>query len=298
MKRTQRLAAGILWAALLAVATPAGAGDRSIEHRGLTLNGRLELPEGKSAAEGVVVITHGTLAHNGMELVVTLQGLLAERGLASLAITLGLGLDDRRGFYDCATPHRHSHTDALDEIGAWLDWLEREGIGRVALLGHSRGGNQVAWFAAERDRPAIRAVVLLAPMTWRPEEAAHRYQASHGRDLAGVLATAKAAGPGDLPEPVGFLHCREARVSAASFLSYYAAEPRRDSPSLLPRIAKPTLVIAGSADTTVAGLPERVAAYLDDDTKLAVVEDADHFFRDLFAEDAADAIEQFLAGRL
>jgi pimeloyl-ACP methyl ester carboxylesterase len=109
---------------------------------------------------------------------------------------------------------------------------------------------------------------------------------------------AKSAGPGDLPGTVGFLHCREARVSAPAFLSYYAPEPRRDTPGLLPDIAKPTLVIAGSADTTVTGLPERLAGYLDGNTKLAVVEDADHFFRDLFTEDVADAIEQFLARHL
>jgi pimeloyl-ACP methyl ester carboxylesterase len=276
----------------------AGSSDVSIEHEGLTLNGRLELAEGKSIGDGVVLITHGTLAHNRMEIVARLQDLLAERGLNSLAMTLGLGIDDRKGMHDCAATQRHRHSDALDEIGAWLAWLNRESAERVALLGHSRGGNQVAWFAAERDQPSIRAVVLLAPMTWSETAAAGRYRTSHGKDLVAVLETARRAGPDDLLRNVGFLGCREATVSAAGFLGYYAPEPRRDTPSLLPRIAKPTLVVAGSADSVVAGLPERVQGHLDDDTQFVVIEDADHFFRDFFAEDLADAIESFLAGRL
>ena len=50
--------------------------------------------------------------------------------------------------YDCATPHTHRHADAVEEIGAWLGWLQSQGVAKVALLGHSRGGNQTARFAA------------------------------------------------------------------------------------------------------------------------------------------------------
>ena len=299
MKRMLTGSIGLIAGVLLATAGAlAGSSEVSIEHNGLTLNGRLELAEGKSAADGVVLITHGTLAHNRMEIVATLQDLLAERGLNSLAVTLGLGIDDRKGMFDCAATQRHRHSDALDEIGAWLAWLKRRGAEGIALLGHSRGGNQTAWFAAERDQPSIRAVVLVAPMTWSEAAAAERYRARHGKDLAAVLETARRAGPDDLLRKVGFLGCPEATVSAADFLGYYAPEPRRDTPSLLPRIAKPTLVVAGSADSVVAGLPERVRGHLDDDTKLVVIEDAGHFFRDFFAEDLADAIKDFLAGRL
>jgi len=133
---------------------------------GLTLNANLDLAEGKTVADGVVLMTHGTLGHNGMEIIKTLQGLLKERGRSTLAITLSLGKDDRHGMYGCDGTHDHRHIDALDEIGAWLEWLKKKGAKDVVLLGHSRGGDQTAWFAVERDDPAIRKIVLIAPMTW------------------------------------------------------------------------------------------------------------------------------------
>ena len=62
--------------------------------------------------------------------------------------------------YDCATPHRHRHTDAMAEIGAWLDWLKAQGAEQVALLGHSRGGNQTARFAAATADPVVTNVIV------------------------------------------------------------------------------------------------------------------------------------------
>ena len=58
------------------------------------------------------------------------------------------------------------------------------------------------------------------------------------------------------------------------------------------------LVIVGSEDKVVAGLAEAVApiAKARPNVKLQVIEDADHFFRDFYAEDAADAIVEFLGG--
>ena len=58
-----------------------------------------------------------------MEPIANLQDVLTERGFNTLAITLSLGISDRKGIYDCAQPHRHLHTDALDEISAWLQWV-------------------------------------------------------------------------------------------------------------------------------------------------------------------------------
>ncbi len=64
----------------------------------------------------VVLLTHGTLAHNRMEIMETLQELFSENGVSALASSLGQGLSARSGTYPCATPHTPEHTDALDEI--------------------------------------------------------------------------------------------------------------------------------------------------------------------------------------
>ncbi len=284
--------------ALLCLA-PAHADDVTLKHGGLTLNANLEKTASWPAGP-VVLIVHGTLAHNGMELIAGLQPLLAAKGLSSLAINLGLGIDNRRGMYDCATPHRHRHADAVTEIGAWIDWLKQQGTRQIVLLGHSRGGNQAAWFAAERDDPALRAVVLAAPATWTAAEAARGYETRYGKPLAPVLEKAKslvAAGKGDtFMEQVDFVYCANASVTAAAFVGYYAPDERLDTPTLLPRVNEPVLVVAAGGDELVKDLPARAAPAADGKkVRLVTIDGADHFFRDLYAEDMVEVVATFLA---
>ncbi len=268
---------------------------------GLTLNANLVEVGDDGLAGGVVLITHGLLAHNAMELIATLQGLLAERNLSSLAINLSLGLNDRHGMYNCAVPHTHQVIDGLDEIGAWIAWLEARGAGGIVLAGHSNGGRQTAWFAAERAHPAVEKVVLIAPAIASPEADARSYKKRYGKDLAPLLAKARAlvaAGQGGtMMARTDFLYCPEATVSAASFVSYYGGDPRKNTPHNLPAIDKPLLVVAGAADRVVTGLRPLVQP-LADGEKLSYVEieDAGHFVLDFYGEDLADAMAAFIAG--
>lgn len=271
-----------------------------LQHGGLALTGRLVLKDGARLADGVVLLTHGTLAHNGMELIANLQKAMAERGVSSLAITLGLGIDKRQGMFDCAAPHRHRHEDAVEEIGAWLGWLKGEGAAKITLMGHSRGGNQTAWFAAERLDPAVKSVVLLAPATWSAKGRDAGYEKSYKKPLKPVLDRAAAlvssGKGGEMMQGVDFLYCPAAAVSAETFVSYYKSEPRMDTPALLPKIKVPVLVIAGSEDKVVEGLPEAVEPIADGEkVSLAVIDGADHFFLDLYAEDVAEMVASFVA---
>ena len=293
------IATGIVAATVAFLAAlPVKAEPVQLSYKDIKLNGELTVPDDGSLGDGVVLITHGTLAHNGMETIVILREALAERGIASLAINLGFGVDNRTGFYDCAAGvNRHRHEDALDEIGAWMGWLKGQGAGRIALMGHSRGGAQTAWFAAERDDPALRAVLLLAPAAMDPYASAASYKRRFGKDLPILLKKAEGLAPDALLEGVSFLQCENATVTAASFISYYADEPRRNTLGLLPKIGKPTLVIAGSEDTVVTGLKGFVEPLTGDNLRLMEVDGADHFFLDLCMEDVADAVDEFLQER-
>ena len=274
----------------------AAAEEVSLEYRGLTLNANLEAADG---ADGMLILVHGTLAHKDMEIIATLQALLAERGLSTLAVTLGLGLNDRRGMYDCASPHRHAMTDALDEIDAWLGWLGGRGMSAVTLAGHSNGGRQVAWFAAERGHRLIEKVVLIAPGLSSADARAAGYRGRYDTELAPLLAAAEAqvaAGAGDamMAGAVDFLFCPDTNVSAATFVSYYGDDPRLDTPYHLPAIAVPVLVVVGSDDQVVRGLPEAMAPFAASGAiDYVEIEDAGHFFLDFFAEDLADAVAAF-----
>jgi pimeloyl-ACP methyl ester carboxylesterase len=283
----------VVW---LLFASPVLAADKPVQitHSGLVLNANLSLAPGKTLKDGAVLITHGTLAHNGMQLIQKMQKELAAQGVTSLAISLGYGLSDRHGMYDCQTPHRHKYTDALDEIGLWLSWLKKQGANQVALMGHSRGGAQTAWFAAERLDPIVQKVILLAPSRWSEAAMQEQYRARFGTDLSGTLDKARAAKPDEMIA-ADFIACPKASVTAASFLSYYATEPRFDTPALLPRIKAPVLVIAASDDQIVKGLSEAVKPLADGKKiSLTVIPDADHYFNNFAAEDAAEAAAKFL----
>jgi alpha-beta hydrolase superfamily lysophospholipase len=278
------------------------AGEVTLAHGDITLNARLELAEGKTLKDGVILMTHGTLAHNGMEIIQTLQDLLNENGLNTLAINLGLGLNDRHGMYPCETLHTHKHTDALDEIGAWIGWLKGQGADNIVLLGHSRGGNQAAWFTTERSEPAVKAAVLVAPQTWDEASAASGYESRYGKPLGPLLEKAQSlvkAGKADTKlEHTDFIYCADTEVTAGSFAAYYTADARFDTPTLLSGIGIPVLVFSGTEDKAVAGLADKLAKLESaDKVEHIAIEGADHYFRDLYAEDVADAIVDFI-GRL
>jgi len=272
--------------------------EMKLQLENLTLNANLEKAEDWPNGP-TVLVTHGTLSHNKSEIMTALQELFLENGVSSLAINLGLGVNDRHGPYDCATPHTHKHEDAVDEIGAWLGWLKEQGSTQVVLLGHSRGGNQTAWFVAGHDDPVIRKVILVAPQTWSPEYAAQSYENNYGKPLAPILEKAEslvAAGKSKTAmEHMGFIYCKDTTASAGAVVSYYAPDPRKDTPYLLPGINKPVLVFAGTEDQVVKGLDEKLAPLAEaDDIELEVMGGADHSFRDLYAEDLVERAIEFM----
>lgn len=287
--------------AALVFAAAVEAKEVTLPHRGLTLNANLELAAGKKLAEGVVLITHGTLAHRDMETVTYLQNLLKEKGYNTLAINLSLELNNRHGMYECRETHRHRYTDAVGEIGAWADWLRKQGAKRVAVMGHSRGGAQTALYAAEHDNPLIKAVVLYAPATHDPVKDAAGYRERYKKPLAPILERAESlvkAGKGaSVLEHTDFLYCPDTSVTAEAFASYYGPDPRLDTPYLIPKIKKPVLVVVAGNDEVVVGLDKKVAPLADGKrVQMKVVDGADHFFRDLYADDAVETIAAFLKG--
>jgi pimeloyl-ACP methyl ester carboxylesterase len=293
-----RLLAFLLALGLLA-ASGASAKDVSLRHRGITLHGALDLAQGKTLADGAVLMVHGTMQHADFSTMRHVRTLLRARGYSTLAINLGFDLDQRRGMFDCERASTHRFGDALDEIGAWLEWLQANGARRVVLFGFSRGGQQAAWFSAERGHPAIGSLVLLAPIN--PMEAAQpaRYEAQFGAKLAPVLERARAlvlAGKGSTRmDKVPFLLCPAAAVTAESFVSYYAPGPELEMPALLRRVKSPTLVVVAGGDQVVRDLDKLIAPIVDGKRlRMAAIPGADHFFRDLYGEDAVDEIVKFL----
>lgn len=282
---------------------PALAEPVSLPHDGLTLQGELRLAPGKVLKDGVILIIHGTLAHGRMDFMQAMQSALAERGLSSLAPTLAMGVDRRQGMYDCAVPHRHSNETIRGEIAGWVDWAAKAGASQIGLLGHSRGGAQVAWYASQASAkmpPALRKIILVAPTTFDPAIAAQEYRARYGADLQAVLTRAEmlvAGGQGAaIMQPVDFMYCPGAAVSARSFVDYHSPGRGNDAPEQLGLIPRPVLMVLAGAEDVVRDLPEKLANTAKPRGYQAIViEGADHFFKDLYTDDVADAVAKFWA---
>jgi len=293
----------ILLAALALVLVTHGASADSREitlpYGNLELVGKLEIAPGKTLADGAVLMLHGNMAHADMSIMRTFRSQLRKAGFTTLAINLSLNQTRRQGMMGCDEPLTHRVEDALPELGAWLDWLAQQGAGGANLLGFSRGGHQVAWFLAARPHPLVRSAVLLAPIVGRDGTVSERYRVRYGQPIEPLLGQARtladAGNAGTLINQVGFLSCDAARVSAAAFLSHYALASQHDTPALLPRLRVPTLIVVAGGDEVARDTEPRFRPLVDDRRlRMVVIPGADHFFNDLYGEDAAEAVVAFL----
>ena len=254
----------------------------------LTLNANYQVPT--AARERIFLIVHGTWAHNGMEIIVALQELLAERGVASLAPTLSLGQDNRQGFLACAPELTPNHAAALAEIDHWMGYLERQGWQSVVVVGHSRGGAQVAWYQASMSNPLVAELALLAPMAWRHSEVAAAYDAQSAVPLTAVLAAAEQSSRQSIG-PYRLLRCDNVLAPPSTFLSYYGDGIPKHTPAILHNVTVPVRVFLGSADEVTRWSDEdREVLATQTDMTIIDIDGAGHFFRDLYLDDVVDQL--------
>lgn len=270
-------------------------------YKGLTVNANIELAVGKHLEDGVILITHALIQHNRMEIIRTTQDLFKEQGYSSVAINYSLNIDDRHGMFACTTPHRHIRQAALDELGFWINWLKQRGVRKIILAGHSTGANEVAMYAGLYNDPAVTHVLMITPSTAdHSSNTPAGYRSHYKKDLNKVLSRAQKlidADRGDeIMEKTDFLYCPNASVSAASFVSYYGGRSSiRLLPSQLKRLQVPTIIIAAGADNIAPQMAAIVAPHVDGkQIEMVNIEGASHFLRDLYLEDAVDAMVDFI----
>jgi len=268
-----------------------------VPHKNITLVGNLEVAPDKSLTDGVILMLHAGLGHYGMETMSYFQSLLRERGYNTLAITLSLGIDKRHGMFDCNSTQRHLNTDAIDEINSWVGWLKQHNVKEFVLFGHSRGGSQAAHYEAINDIPDLKAVVLLSPGTFETNGPVI-YQQKYKKLLKDLVSKAMAlveVSKGDtIMKHTGFLYCGDSPVSANTFVSYYGPDPHLDTVQMVTKTKKPTLVILAGADNVVINNDSFRTLSGRKNIQVYEVEEANHFFRDLYADEATDKIHEFL----
>ena len=287
---------------LAACLKPTLAEEVKTEHQGLEVLGNLDLAPGRSLkTDGAVILLHDTLGHHRVELMAALQELLHARGINSLAITLSLGLNARRGMYDCGLEQDHRNEDAREELQTWISWLKSQGAASVVLAGHGRGGSQVAYYLAKDPDKAVKKGVLMGPLAQTIGSGAAEYDERFRRPLQPVLGEAERMMAEDhanalMDGLVGFLVCPQAKVTAGAFIDYYGQNPNLYTPTLLPTIKVPTLIAVGDQDPLGQELSEAIQGIPTDMSHISQVSipGADHQFRDLAADTLADRIKAFI----
>jgi pimeloyl-ACP methyl ester carboxylesterase len=292
------LSAWLLGPALLG---PAWAEEVKTEHQGLDVLANLDIAPGRSLKiDGAVLLLHDTLSHHRAELMAALQELLHARGVNSLAITLSLGMNARRGLYDCGIEQDHRHEDAREELQTWINWLKAQGAASIVLAGHGRGGAQVAYYLTREPDKAVRKAVLIAPLAQTLGSAQTDYTDRFRKPLQQVLSEAENHMAADeasfLMENVPFLLCQQARVTAGGFVDYYSDNPNLYTPTLIPQIKLPTLLVTGDQDqlgqeltAAIQGIPTNISHLTE-----ATIPGADSQFRDLAADHLADRMKAFI----
>jgi pimeloyl-ACP methyl ester carboxylesterase len=293
------------WLVFLLIASllgPAMAEEVKTEHQGLDVIGNLDMAPGKSLkTDGAVLLLHDTLGHHRTELMAALQELLRARGVNSLAVTLSLGLNARRGMYDCSIEQDHRNEDAREELQTWVAWLKTQGAGNVVLAGHGRGGAQVALYLVKDPDKVVRKAVLIAPLAQTLGSAQQDYDERFRKPLQPVIAEAERLMAADeaqtLMEGISFLTCPQARVTAGAFIDYYGDNPNLYTPTFIPQIKLPTMIAVGDQDPSGRELSEAIQGIPTDISKISqvTIPGADHQFRDTAADALADKMKAFLA---
>ncbi len=246
----------------------------------------------------LVILGHGTLAHKDMETIELLHTAFVERGYSVLSYSLTYGQDRRTGMYDCAREvHDITQQDAVAQIGTWVRWAREQGHQKIALLGHSRGGNQVMRYASTDDD--LFGLILLAPANQNSfVNAVKSLEESTGQPLNDVLTQAEkmiAEGRGqEAMDMEGFIYCETGKPTARAIIGNYQDDGKFDTVSMLSKYPKPSLVLGGAADNIVPEVDLLFAPAAGDLARVEMIEDADHFFLDFFAEDAADLSSDYL----
>ncbi len=233
------------------------------------LSGTLHVPEG--APKGGVVLAHCFTCSKSLKVTRSLATGIEDGGYAVLRFDF-TGLGESEGdFADTSV------TSNIGDLEAAARHLEERGLGPCAMVGHSLGG--AATLLAAGNVPTARAVVAVAA-PFSPDHVRHLFAEDDvERALASGRVTVRIAG-------------RPFRISAEFFHDL----ERHCSPERIAALARPLLVVHGTADRVV-GIEEgeRIFAAARQPRWFAAIPDGDHLFvQHQHAERAAAAIVTFL----
>lgn len=228
-----------------------------------------------TAAQPVIVFVHGFKGFKDWGHFPLLARFFAEQGFVFIKLNLshnGVVVGGSGDLEDLEAFGHNNFSHELDDLGQLLDALHQPGatplppaaldLGRIYLVGHSRGGGLVLLKAAED--PRIRAVATWASVAdlaprW-PAEVLAQWQRE------GVLYVPNSRTGQQLP-----MYYQIAE-------DYYKHRARLDLPQLVPQLRQPLLLVHGDPDETVPLSAAETLLAAKPDAELFIVPGAGHMF--------------------
>lgn len=238
----------------------------------------LKLPSGLTALatyepgeadKPVVLLLHGFLQTSGFSTVARLAEALEFSGYAVLRPNLSLGVDRRKSSVSCKAIHTHGMDDAVAEIGAWLDWLARQGHAKTVLLGHSFGSLQLLAYQSQRQDPRVAALILTSLI--------YIGQEIESPKLAMLTQKAEQARRqgNPMPDEYALSFCPRYTTLAEPFLSYLAWG-KQPTATAIQSLKDPIFIIIGDQDNRID--QEWLALLNAGEITLKTIVGANHFF--------------------
>jgi pimeloyl-ACP methyl ester carboxylesterase len=122
-------------------------------------------PEATDKMLGTVILLHGQGAHPDWPQVISpLRTSLPEQGWATLSLQMPI------------LPNEANEVDYIPlfkevpgRIKAGIDFLDKKGIKRIVIIGHSLGATMAANYIANTSVPSVNALILIGTTGSRPE---------------------------------------------------------------------------------------------------------------------------------
>ena len=155
-----------------------------------------------------------------------------------------------------------SIADCVHDLEAWIEFLVSQGKSNIALVGHSMGGVKSLYFASQRNHPAIRYLIGIAPPRFLH---AHWMSHPHADAFRESYETAQqlvADGVGDsliqVKQPLPML------IAASGFIDKYGPADNYDYMPWLPNFSTQTLLIYGTRSLAESPAFDSLPAVLDE----------------------------------
>ncbi len=263
---------------------------------GITLNANLSE---SLQNDSIYMIVHGTRGFKTMEIIKSLEEKIILNGHDVLSINLSYGVTNRDdSFLSCDIKHTHNEHESVREIISWYQYLLSKNYKKIIFVGHSRGGFNIVQ-ASELIGNKDIELHLLAPIVDTYKGTRDYYMSENNLPYDQIIQDNDEYIISDQYSQINFLFCENAQVSSSTFRSYLDfTESRTKYPftfnimKLLNESSNKVSIYSGSADEILLDSYKRFESLNKENIKHFIIEDGDHFFRDIYLDDVIDLMFQ------